>query len=232
MSDERKNEGIDLEKDLQNDLSAGQDVVNVAMAEERAQAAADSAAQAGKPVISMREEEKKPLISANAKKEIREWVVSIAFALIAVFLIRSFLFTVISVDGQSMETTLHNGERLIVTVLDMKLVGPQHGDVVICHYPDRKENFVKRVIGVPGDTIGMENGKTYVNGEPIDEPYVADPDMRTYGPFTLADGEYFVMGDNRNHSNDSRSVGPVTRDMFIGKVRFVMWPLTDIRAVE
>lgn len=229
MSDERNNEGIDLKEDLRDDLEADQDAVSAAKAEESAQAASDAAE---KPTITMRDEEKKPLLSARAKKEIREWVVSIAFALIAVFLIRTFLFTVISVDGQSMETTLHDGERLIVTVLDMKLVGPQRGDVVICHYPDRKENFVKRVIGVPGDVVWLLDGKTYVNSEPIDEPYVADPDVRSYGPYTLGENDYFVMGDNRNHSNDSRSVGPLTGDMFIGKVRFVMWPLGSIRAVE
>ncbi len=226
MSEGRKNEGIDLEQDLRDDLKANQDAVSVASAEETADAAA-------KPAITMRDEaEKKPLLSANAKKEIREWVVSIAFALIAVFLIRTFLFTVISVDGQSMETTLHDGERLIVTVLDMKLSGPQRGDVVICHYPSRTENFVKRVIGVPGDVIWLKDGVTYVNSEPIPEPHIADPDQRSYGPYTLGEGDYFVMGDNRNHSNDSRSVGPLSRDMFIGKVRFVMWPLGGIRTVE
>ncbi len=187
------------------------------------------------PVLTMREEEKKPMLSPRAKKEIREWVVSLAFALIAVFLIRTFLFTVIRVDGESMETTLHNRERLIVTVLDMKLNGPARGDVVICHYPGRKEsdNFVKRVIGLPGDTIWLANGVTYVNTVPISEPYVANPDVRSYGPYTVPEGHYFVMGDNRNNSNDSRfEPGFIPRGMMIGKVRYVMWPLGSIRTIE
>lgn len=185
-----------------------------------------------KPVITMRDSE--PTRADKIKKEVKEWVVSLAFALIAFFIIRTFLFTVISVEGQSMETTLHNKERLIVTVLDMKLSGPKRGDVVICHYPGREdENFVKRVIGEPGDIIWMENGTTYVNTEPVDETaFVADPDLRSYGPFTVPEGEYFVMGDNRKNSNDSRFVGPISRDKFIGKVRFVMWPLGSMRTID
>lgn len=229
MSEQNNRDDMDRTREVDQDL-INQDAT--ALAENGEQAQAASASQ--QPLLQMREEEKQPRISAKAKKEIREWVVSIAFALIAVFIIRTFLFTVISVDGQSMETTLHNGERMIVTVLDMKLNGPQRGDVVICHYPDRSENFVKRVIGVPGDIIWMTNGKTYINLEEVDEPYVADPDMRSYGPYTVPEGSYFVCGDNRNHSNDSRSpqVGFLTRDMFVGKVRFVMWPLNQVRTIH
>ena len=238
---EPKNEGFDLAQDLESDVKANADAVQLeaqkeavaeakAAAEAAAQAKAEAAATA--PTITMRDETKKPFLSDNAKKEIREWVVAFAFALVAFFLIRTFLFTVITVDGKSMETTLHDGERLIVTVLDMKTTGPQHGDVVICHYPDRKENFVKRVIGLPGDIVSMENGITYVNTEPIDEPYIENPDMGSYGPYEVPDGQYFVLGDNRNASNDSRRVGFIDRKMFVGKVRFVMWPLTGLRVVH
>ena len=240
MGDTQNN--IDLGGDLENDLKANADAIQLAAQAEQAQAeaAAAAAAQAAKkqseaeakPVITMREDDPKEKFSEAVKREVREWVVAFAFALIAFFLIRTFLFTVISVEGKSMDTTLHDGERLIVTVLDMRLSGPQHGDVVICHYPDRKENFVKRVIGLPGDVVTMENGMTYVNAEPIDEPYVADPDLGSYGPYEVPEGEYFVMGDNRNASNDSRRVGYIDRDMFVGKVKFVMWPPTAIRAVH
>ena len=168
----------------------------------------------------------------KVKKEIIEWVQSLAMALIIFFIVRTFVFTVISVDGQSMETTLHNGERLIVSIFDLKLWGVQRGDPVICHYPDRKENFVKRVMGLPGDVIWMSGGVTYVNTEPFDEPFIENPDMRDYGPWTLGDDEYFVMGDNRRNSNDSRFVGPISRDMIIGKVQYVMWPLGNMRAID
>jgi len=177
---------------------------------------------------------------ARVKKEIREWVVSIAVALIAVFLIRSFLFTIIRVDGDSMRETLHNGERLIVTIADVKLSGVQRGDVVICHYPGRtgllgmKENFVKRVVGVAGDTIVMLNGDTYINGEKVEEPFITYPSPFINGAWQVPEGYVFVCGDNRAGSHDSRSadVGPIAVSEIVGKVRFVMWPLSAIRAVE
>jgi len=177
---------------------------------------------------------------ARAKKEIREWIVSIAVALIAVFLIRSFLFTVIRVDGDSMKETLHDGERLIVTVADVKLSGVQRGDVVICHYPGRtglfglKENFVKRVVGVAGDTIVMLNGDTYINGEKVEEPFITYPSPFFNGAWQVPEGYVFVCGDNRAGSHDSRSadVGPIAVSEIVGKVRFVMWPLNAIRVVK
>ena len=176
---------------------------------------------------------------AKAKKEIREWIVSIAVALLAVFLIRSFLFTVIRVDGDSMRETLHDGERLIVTVADVKLSGVQRDDVVICHYPGRtgllgmKENFVKRVVGVAGDTIVMLNGDTFINGEKVEEPFVAYPSPFINGAWEVPEGYVFVCGDNRAGSHDSRSadVGFIAENEVVGKVRLVMWPLDAIRAV-
>ena len=191
------------------------------------------------------------------KKELREWVVSIAVALMIVFFIRTFLFQIIRVDGASMSTTLLDGERLYVSVLDMKLNDPQRGDIVICHYPNRgKTNFVKRVVGVPGDKVYRLQGVTHIlyevtdeNGElqTVDEmmderwaiyfPYGSTED---YEPYTLGEDEYFVVGDNRYNSHDSRDwndassendVGPITGDMIIGKVRTVIWPISEIRNV-
>lgn len=192
------------------------------------------------------------------KKEAREWVLSIAVALLVVFVIRNFLFQIIRVDGESMETTLHNGERLYVSVLDTKLNGVDRGDVVICHYPNRgSTNFVKRAVGVPGDQIYRENGVTHViyetvdaDGsavtvdEALDEHYASDfigGSSDDYAPYTLGEDEYFVVGDNRYNSHDSRDwndtnangdVGPITGDMLVGKVRSVIWPLSEIRSVE
>ena len=176
---------------------------------------------------------------AKAKKEMREWVVSIAVALIAVFLIRSFLFTVIRVDGDSMRETLHDGERLIVTVLDVKLGGVNRDDVVICHFPGRagflgiKYNFVKRVIGVAGDKIVMLNGETYINGEKVDEPFVTHPSPLINGAWEVPEGYVFVCGDNRSNSHDSRSsdVGYIATSEIVGKVKLVMWPIPAWRMV-
>lgn len=190
--------------------------------------------QEKKPLLQMREDPEEQKKKLNVKKEIREWVVSLAVALIAVFLIRSFLFTVIRVDGESMLETLQNGERLIATILDVKLGGVQRGDVVICHYPNRSEYFVKRVVGMEGDTIEIRDGITYLNGEALDEPFVAHPTTKYYGPYQVPEGCVFVMGDNRANSNDSRyeDVGYLGEDMIVGRVRCVVWPLSAVRCVE
>ena len=185
-------------------------------------------------------------------KEIRDWVVSLLVAIVIVFLIRTFLFTLIKVDGNSMNDTLFNGERLFVSVLDVKLSGADRGDVVICNYPNRYDTtfgikhatyFVKRVVAVEGDTVWRENAVTYVKyidddgNEIID---AIDPDnympasLNDYEPYTLGEDEYFVVGDNRYNSHDSRyaDVGIISKDMLIGKVRAVIWPLSEIRSVE
>ncbi len=182
-------------------------------------------------LLEMREDEKKPLLSDKAKKEIREWVVSLAVAIVAVLLIRSFLFTIIRVDGPSMSDTLLDGDRLFVTVLDMKLNGPDRFDVVICKYPGKKDQYVKRVIGLPGETLSVREGVLYINGEAVEEPFLSDERterfdraVSSFGPIEIPEGSYFVMGDNRDNSNDSRAVGFISGDMVIGKVRQILLP--------
>lgn len=191
------------------------------------------------------------------KKEAREWIVSIAVALLVVFILRNFLFQIIRVDGDSMNSTLLDGERLFVTVLDVRLNGVERGDVVICHYPNRgNTNFVKRAVAVPGDQVYRENGVTHVVYEQTDADgstqtvdeilderyalYFLGGSSDDYAPYTLGEDEYFVVGDNRYNSHDSRDwrdsdpvrdVGPITGDMIVGKVRSVIWPLNAVRSV-
>ena len=193
------------------------------------------------------------------KNEAREWIVSIAVALLVVFVIRTFLFQIIRVDGDSMNTTLLDGERLFVSVLDVRLDGGvDRGDVVICHYPNRgRTNFVKRAVAVPGDQVYRENGVTHVVYEEADESgnlhtvdemlderyalYFLGGSSDDYAPYTMGENEYFVVGDNRYNSHDSRDwndsqpnrdVGPITSDMLVGRVRQVIWPLSKIRPVD
>ena len=114
---------------------------------------------------------------------------------------------------------------------------PQRFDVVICRYPGRGDtNFVKRVVGLPGDTVEVRDGWLYVNGTRYDEPYISDQYrggwLNTFGPCTVPEGEYFVMGDHRNNSNDSRSVGTIPRSSIIGHVRCVLFPFGEIRGIE
>lgn len=195
---------------------------------------------AGEPkkLLEMREEEKKPFWTPERKKDAREWVVSIVTALLAVLIIRSFLFTIIRVDGTSMTDTLQNNDRLFVTVLDMKLHGPDRFDVVITHYDDTRKEYVKRVIGLPGDTLEVKSGVLYVNGEAYDEPFLSPDRIVNYslpqydfGPIEVPEGSYFVMGDNRDNSRDSRRVGFLSEDKIVGKVRYIIWPLNRIGSV-
>ncbi|NLG23806.1 MAG: signal peptidase I [Clostridiales bacterium] len=179
----------------------------------------------------MRESPKEPRVPARIKKELREWAMALAIAVVAALIIRTFLYTVISVDGPSMQDTLYTGDRLIVTIADMKLTGPQRFDVVICHFPRSEwtKQYVKRVIGLPGETIEVRDGVTLINGQPIDEPFLS-PDKVTrykranFGPVEIPEGNYFVMGDHRDDSNDSRSVGTITTNEMIGIARVRMWP--------
>lgn len=189
-------------------------------------------------------------------REIREWVVSIAVALLAFILIRTFLFSLFRVDGQSMQPTLMDEERLFVTVYDGKFGSIERSDVVICSYPNRgADQFVKRVVGIPGDWVYRQTGVTHVvygietpNGlqvidTELDSDYRLIPDyqQRDYEPYLLGPNEYFVVGDNRYASHDSRdwntgytdyAVGPITRDMIVGHVRQVVWPLDAFRTVK
>lgn len=165
-------------------------------------------------------------------KEAREWILLIACTLLAVFLIRTYIFEPIVVDGPSMNETLFTGDRVFVTKFDYLFGEPERGNVVICHYPNSRENYIKRMVGLPGDTIEVRNGVTYINGESLNEEFIAHPTLRDYGPTTLGADEYFVMGDNRANSNDSRMVGPLSKSQIIGKVRYLFFPFDRVGPVE
>lgn len=213
---------------------------------------ADEAAQ---QILGEKKPEEKQLTKKQKFfKEAREWVVALAVALLVVLLIQNFLFRIIRVDGHSMDTTLADGERLFVTVADVKFGDVERNSVVICHYPDRGMTyFVKRCVGLPGDTVYRQNGVTHVvyvdeSGETVDEAlderyalYNPFGSVDDYEPYVLGEDEYFVVGDNRYNSHDSRDwndsdsendVGPISKSMIVGRVRYVIWPLGDIRTVE
>ncbi len=217
-------------------------------AEAEAAAAKEPAGAEGQPTLEAQQAqadadtEKRDQLKKTAKKEIREWITALISAFLVVVLVRMFLFTVIRVDGDSMFPTLINDERLFVTVADVKLGGAERGDVVICHYPNRgRTYFVKRVVGVPGDKVCRYGGVTYINGEPLDPLGLVSEVPYDYDEYTLGEDEYFCVGDNRYDSHDSRDwrdgdsardVGPLHKDMLVGKVRCVIWPFGEIRAVE
>lgn len=186
--------------------------------------------------------EKKPI-----GKEIMEWILTILAAVAIALVIRTFIFEPVRVDGRSMEDTLADGEIMFVSKLgyaSFDFIGgrvsvfgnPKRFDVVICRYPDRgTTSFVKRVVGLPGDTVKIEDGYLYVNGEKYDEPYINDS-FRTgmgshFSEYVVPEGKYFVMGDHRNNSNDSRYIGPLDRNMIVGHVVQILFPFSAFRSI-
>lgn len=174
-----------------------------------------------------------------AKSEIREYVealvISVALAgFIIFFVAQSFL-----VEGSSMEPSFHHRQRLLVEKVSYRFTEPERGQVVVFRYPgDPRRKFIKRIIGLPGDEVTIQNGFLYVNGLRLDEDYINGPtygtySAPTYGPVLVPQGHYFVLGDNRRNSDDSRypDVGFVPKKNLIGRALFVYWPLNQVRAV-
>jgi signal peptidase I len=130
----------------------------------------------------------------------------------------------IRVDGFSMEPSLHNGEFVIVNKLAYKFGNPTHGDVIVFRYPrDPEQEYIKRIIGLPGDTIRVNGGEVYVNDQVVDEPYIAAA-PRYQSQWSVPANSLFVLGDNRNNSSDSHNWGPVPMEYVIGRALFVYWP--------
>jgi len=160
-------------------------------------------------------------------------------ALVIVLPIRYFLFQPFIVKGESMSPNFESGDYLIVNEISYRFASPQRGDVVVFKYPkDESQRFIKRVIGLPGESVVVENGSisvTKIDGQKVvlSESYLPS-DLKTYGDttITLKDGEYFVLGDNRTYSYDSRSWGVVPVKNIIGKAFLRLYPVTEITAVS
>lgn len=138
----------------------------------------------------------------------------------------------IRVDGFSMEPNLHTGQFVIVNKVAYKFGDPRQGDVIVFRYPfDPQQEYIKRVIGLPGDHILIEDGKVFVNGEPLEEPYIAAAPLYQ-NSITVPNDSLFVLGDNRNNSSDSHNWGPVPIEYVVGKAVVVYWPPTDWGLVQ
>ena len=167
----------------------------------------------------------------DMKKEILSWVFYIAFVLVLTWVIITFVGQRTRVDGRSMMNTLHDVDNLIVEKLSYRFSDQKRFDIIVFPPTGKKEYYIKRIIGLPGETVQIdENGNIYINGELLEENYGAETIQnpgRAAKPITLGDDEYFVMGDNRNNSKDSRSeeVGNVKRSQIIGRAWLRIWPL-------
>ena len=152
------------------------------------------------------------------KQETRGWIFSIAMAVVVALLLRFFVFEFIRVDGRSMEPTLYSNEYVFMEKVSYWFDEPQYGDIVICSFPHRSETFVKRVIGTEGDVLRITDGTLYINDVPNTE-FFSGTISGDMAPVTVSEDCVFVMGDNRNSSQDSRVVGELGYDMLLGPRR-------------
>lgn len=155
-------------------------------------------------------------------------VLALAVAIGLGFAARTWLFSAVRIAGTSMEDTLVSGDVVLIT----RWEAPERGSVMQCTFTGRGGSYVKRVIGLPGDTVEFSGGQLIANGQPLSEPYVSSEteDMR----ITLGADQYFVLGDNRAESYDSRAedMGCIRRDQFLGRARWILWPVSRFGPVE
>ena len=164
---------------------------------------------------------------SQRQRDLRGWTRDLAVALGFALVIIIFLYQPVKVEGTSMAPLLSDQERIFINKFVYHFEPIERGDVVVFWYPlDRSKSFIKRVIGLPGDTIEIRDGRLYLNGQEMSEPYVPSNylDESSYAARTLGPDEYFVMGDHRDSSNDSRMFGPVPRQYIYGKAVFAYWP--------
>jgi signal peptidase I len=172
---------------------------------------------------------------ARRRRALIDWVVVIGVALLVAFLVRTFVLAHFVVDGESMVSTLHDGDRVFVNKLSYRLHDPHRGDVVVLHEIQgaSSRDLIKRVIALPGETIEMRNCDVSIDGKHLDEPYL-DQQIVTPGncgaeipPTKVPDNHVFVMGDNRPGSLDSRALGTIDEDDLVGRAFVVFWPKAD-----
>ncbi|MBE5966400.1 MAG: signal peptidase I [Lachnospiraceae bacterium] len=138
-------------------------------------------------------------------KEVISWVMVLVIAVAIAFLINRFVIFKVSVPTGSMENTILVDDKVITFRLSYLFSDPERGDIVVFPFPDNeKEDYIKRIIGLPGETVEGKAGLVYINGEPLEEPYVREAINRDFGPYEVPEDHYFMMGDNRNESQDSR----------------------------
>lgn len=200
---------------------------NIELAEEATAGQEQSAAAPSQPAAATNDG-----ILRQVGRLIGELLETVVPAVVIALLIHAFLAQATRVYGQSMEPNLHTDMRLVVEKVSYRFHGPERGDIVVLRVRPGGELLIKRVIALPGEEIAIHNGRVYINGQPLDEPYLTQPTRGNMPPLVVPPLHVFVMGDNRQASNDSRSFGPVHKDNIIGKAWFIYWPPSAIGMVH
>ena len=167
--------------------------------------------------------------------EMRYWLRDLILSLLLAFIVIFFLYQPVQVEGNSMVPHLFNHERILVNKLSYRLSAIQRGDIVVFHFPlDPSKTYIKRVIGLPGEWVSVANGRVLINGAPLNESYLPDDyhDDKSYMPVLVPAGQYYVLGDHRGVSNDSRVWGTVDAHLIYGKAVFAYWPIGRMGVVE
>ncbi len=167
--------------------------------------------------------------------ESRYWLRDMVLSVLLAFTIILLLYQPVQVEGTSMLPLLQNHERIVVSKIAYHVASIHRGDVIVFPYPlDPAESFIKRVIGLPGDWVSIRDGQVYVNGGRLRELYIppAYLGQETFAPVHVAANQYYVLGDHRDFSNDSREWGTVARKYIYGKAVFAYWPLSDLGSLH
>lgn len=180
------------------------------------------------PVPERSEKDPNAAEAHSLRHEVRVWARDLLIAIGLALIIIVFLYQPVKVEGTSMAPLLSDQERIFINKFVYRFEPIERGDVVVFWYPlDRTKSFIKRVVALPGERVEIRHGVVYVDGEAIQEPYVPAQyeDLSDYGPVRVPPGNYFVMGDHRISSNDSRVFGPVPRRYIYGRAVFAYWPM-------
>jgi len=167
--------------------------------------------------------------------EARYWLRDLILSVLLAFIVIVFFYQPVQVEGTSMQPRLENHERIFINKFVYRFNPIERGDVVVFRYPlDTSKSYIKRVIGLPGDEVSIRDGRVRVNGAPLGEPYVLPGylDEQSYPTVRVEPNHYYVLGDHRNSSNDSREWGTVNREYIYGKAVLVYWPLSRVGWVK
>jgi signal peptidase I len=167
-------------------------------------------------------------IGRIALKLARETLGTVLPAIVLAFLITHFVGQRTLVLSCSMEPNLYENQQLIVDKLTYHFRQPERGEIVVIDMGEGEISLIKRVIGLPGETLEIKNNRVLIDGQVLSEPYLAEAFQRDYGPVTIPEDTVFVMGDNRNNSRDSRMIGPIAIDRIVSRAWVRVWPVEDI----